>query len=198
MKNGTSYYAEDELKDIGLKECGKNVFLSKKASLYGIQDIVIGDNVRIDDYCIISGNVTIGSFVHIGAYTALYGGIYGIKLDNFVTLSSRVAVYSETDDYYGESLTNPLIQGEFRKTSGGKVVFEKHVLIGSGCTVLPDVTIGAGSAVGAMSLVRESLPEWGVYAGIPSRKINNRKKEILKLEKAYLSSLESDKNFIGH
>ena len=49
--------------------------------------------------------------------------------------------------------------------------------------VLPGVTIGKGSSVGALSLVSVSLDEWGVYFGVPVKKINIRSKKILTLEK---------------
>ncbi len=49
-----SFYSRDELKKIGLKKYGENVFLSKKASIYNPEKIEIGNNVRIDDFCILS------------------------------------------------------------------------------------------------------------------------------------------------
>jgi galactoside O-acetyltransferase len=57
------------------------------------------------------------------------------------------------------------------------------VLIGSGSVVLPGVTIGEGSAVGALSLVSMSLDEWGVYFGSPAKRIKARSKNLLEMEK---------------
>ena len=53
-------------------------------------------------------------------------------------------------------------------------------IVGSGCTVLPGVTLGEGVSVGAMSLINKSLDEWGIYVGIPAKKIKDRSKEMLK------------------
>lgn len=50
-----SFYTEAELKELGLKSFGKSVLLSKKVSIYGAKNISIGNNVRIDDFCILSG-----------------------------------------------------------------------------------------------------------------------------------------------
>lgn len=182
----TSYYTEQELAQIGLKEYGKNVLISRKASIYGAVNIEIGDSVRIDDFVIISGNVKIGSYVHIAAYSAIYAGKYQIVLKDFVTISSRNVIYAESDDYSGASLSNPLIKGRYRTTYGNDVVFEKHVLLGTNCTVLPGVNLGEGVSVGAMSLVKEDLEEWGVYAGTPAKRIKGRSRDILKLEQDFL------------
>ncbi len=69
--------------------------------------MAINDNVRIDDFCILSGHIEIGSYIHIAAYSALYGGQAGIFMDDFLNISSRVFVYSVSDDYSGETMTNP-------------------------------------------------------------------------------------------
>lgn len=178
-----SFLTQEELKQYGFKKIGKNVLLSRKASIYGASDICIGDNVRIDDFCILSGNITIGSHVHIAAGVMLFGGEKGIEIDDFAGISSRTAVYSESDNYLGEAMTNPTIPEKYRKIEGGKIYFGRHVLIGTGCTVLPGVCIAEGTSVGAMSLINKSLDPWSVYIGIPARKIGGREKEILKMEK---------------
>ena len=46
----TSFLSKDELTKIGFKKIGKNVFLSRKASIYGPENMEIGNNVRIDDF----------------------------------------------------------------------------------------------------------------------------------------------------
>lgn len=46
----TSFYTDEELAQLGLKSYGKDVFISRKCSIYGAFTISIGDNVRIDDY----------------------------------------------------------------------------------------------------------------------------------------------------
>ena len=51
----TSFYSREELLDLGLKSVGENVRISRKVSIYGAEQISIGDNVRIDDFCILSG-----------------------------------------------------------------------------------------------------------------------------------------------
>lgn len=182
----TSFYSEEELKEIGLKSYGKNVLISRNATIYGADKINIGDNVRIDDFCILSGNITLGSYIHIAAYCGLFGGEAGIIMEDFTTLSSRCAVYGVSDDYSGAALTNPMLPDKFRNVMEGAVTIKKHSIIGTGSSILPNVTIGEGCSVGSMSLVNKSIDAWGIYVGIPCKRIKERKKDLLELEKEFL------------
>ena len=62
-----SFYSPEELKSLGLKEYGENVFISRKCSIYGAENIRLGSHVRIDDFCVLSGKVELGNYVHIAA-----------------------------------------------------------------------------------------------------------------------------------
>ncbi|NLA21613.1 MAG: acyltransferase [Candidatus Marinimicrobia bacterium] len=177
----TSFYNEEEIVKLGLKKYGKNVLISRKASFYSPELIQLGSNVRIDDFCILSGNISIGSYVHISAYTALYGK-FGICIEDFVTISGRVLVYSQTDDYSGEVMTNPMVNPNLTRVTGGPVVFKKHSIIAAGCIIFPEVTIGEGAAIGAMSLVNKNLEPWSIYVGIPAKYLKPRSKKIIELE----------------
>lgn len=183
----TSFYSEQELAEIGLKSYGKNVLISRNTCIYGGDRITLGDNVRIDDFCILSGNIAIGNNVHIAAYCALFGGKTGIELNDFSGLSSRSVIYAESDDYSGNHLTNPTISEEYLGIIAGKVVLGRHVVVGTGSTILPCVEIGDGSSVGSMSLVNKSLESWGVYVGVPCRYLKPRSKKLLELETEYLA-----------
>ncbi len=187
----TSFYSEEELKTLGLRACGRNVLLSRRASIYGAQEISIGDNVRIDDFCILSGRVALGSYIHIAAYTALYGGDAGITVADFANLSSRVAVYSVSDDYSGETLTNPMIPDKYKHIDSRPVHIGRHVIIGSTSVVLPGSDIGEGCAFGSFSFIRGEIAPWGVYAGIPVKRLKDRKRDLLALEQAFLAEEQS-------
>lgn len=185
-----SFYSEEELKKLGLKNIGKNVKISRKASLYGVSNIKIGDNVRIDDFCILSGKVVIGRNVHIAAYSALYGGDKGIFIADFANLSSRISVYSVCDDYSGLTMTSPTIPSEYKNIEEAPVYIERHVIIGSTSVVLPGVRIAEGSSFGAFSFINHDSEPWSINIGIPFKKIKDRSKELLKLEKKYLDENE--------
>jgi len=178
---------EIELSKINFKSLGHNVRISTKASIYGANNISIGNNVRIDDFSIISAGIEgvfIGNFVHIAAYSSLIGS-GKITLDDYCNISSRVSIYSSSDDYSGESMTNPMIPSEFKNVDNRPVNLRKHVIIGSGSVVLPGSTLKEGAAIGALSLVNGVYEEWGVYAGTPTKKIKRRSKNCLNKEKKF-------------
>lgn len=182
----TSFFLETELHEIGFFEVGTNVKISRKASIYGAENISIGNNVRIDDFCILSGKITIRNNIHVAAYSALFGGNVGIVLEDFVNLSSRISIYAISDDYSGESMTNPTIPDKFKNITMGEVTIKRHALIGASSIILPGVVVGEGCATGALTFVNRSLDPWGIYTGIPAKRIKDRSKNILILEKQFL------------
>lgn len=181
----SSFYSAEELHSLGLKSFGCNVLISRKASIYSPDKISIGSNVRIDDFCVLSGNITIGSYVHIAAACLLYGGEAGIAFGDYSTISSRGAVYAVSDDYSGETMTNPMLPDRYRGVTQSPVVIGKHVIIGTGCTILPGIVIADGSSFAAMSLINRSTEEFSIYAGIPARKIRDRSRQLLNLCKEF-------------
>jgi acetyltransferase-like isoleucine patch superfamily enzyme len=185
-----SFYKESELKDLGFKHVGKGVLLSKKAVIYNHDKIVLGDYVRVDDFCILSGIVTLGNFVHIAVCTRLSGSAAGLTLKDFAGVSYNSTIIASSDDYSGEFMTNPMVPLKYRRILPNPVVLERHALVASHCMVVPGVTIGEGSAIGAMSLVLKNVEPWSIYAGIPAKKIKERKRNLLALEKEMLAEMK--------
>lgn len=178
MKN--SFYSHEELKDLGLKNFGDNVLISRYAQFYSPELIEIGHDVRIDDFCILSGDIKLGNYIHISAYSALYGK-FGIEMEDYTGLSPRCTVFSASDDFSGEFLIGPMIDKKYTNVTGGKVLIKKYSQLGCSCVVLPSVTINEGVAVGAMSLITKDLEQWKIYAGCPARFIKERSKGLLKV-----------------
>ena len=178
----SSFYSQEELNTLGFRAIGKNVLLSRNARFYAAEKITIGDNVRIDDFCLLSGEIKLGNFIHISAYSALYGK-YGIEMCDYSGLSPRCTVFSASDDFSGDYLIGPMVNAELTNVTGGRVTIGKYSQLGSGCIVLPGVTIGEGVAVGAMSLVLNDLTEWGIYKGIPAVFYRERSRKLLELLK---------------
>ena len=174
---------EDVLK-IGFKSVGDNVLISDKCVIYGAERIEIGNNVRIDDFCFLSagiGGIQIGNYIHISIYSSLVGA-GKITMKDFSGLSSRTTVLSSSDDYSGLSLTNPTVPTEYSNVYSADVTLGKHVIIGSGTIILPGVTIGDGTAIGSLSLVKKNVEENIIASGIPVKKIGDRKLNIYELE----------------
>lgn len=187
-----AYLSEIQLQEIGFRCLGKNVKISDKASIYNPELIELGDNSRIDDFCVLSGNIKIGRFVHIAPLCLLAGGEKGISMDDFSGLAYHVQIFSQSDDYTGLTLTNPTIPAKYKLEKKKAVSLGRHVIIGAGSIVFPGVNIAEGCAVGAMSLVNRSTESWGVYVGNPARRVKDRKKDMLKLEKKFLLEVAND------
>ncbi|GGO78012.1 galactoside O-acetyltransferase [Marinobacterium nitratireducens] len=187
-----AYYTDDQLKRMGFKSVGKNVKISDKASIYDVEKIEIGDNSRIDDFCVVSGSLTIGHNVFIGAMCLIAGGEKGIRMEDFSTLSYQVKVFTQSDDYSGETLTNSTVPKKYKSEKKQAVRLGRHVIVGAGATVFPGVDVADGCSIGAMSLVTKSTDEWGVYVGTPARRLKDRKKDLLELEQQYLKEIKND------
>jgi acetyltransferase-like isoleucine patch superfamily enzyme len=182
-----STYSQDELFAFGFKSLGKNVLISRKASIYGADKIEIGNNVRIDDFCVLSSGddgFFIGSNIHIAPFSLMIGKGH-IYLGDFVNISSRVSIYSSNDDYSGEFMTSPVVPDDFTNILKAPVRIDRHVIIGSGSIILPGIKLSEGVAIGALSLVNKNCDSFCIYAGIPAVKIKERKKNILELEGIY-------------
>lgn len=184
-----SYYTESELRELGLKDFGERVRISRKISLYGAGNLAVGNDVRIDDFCVISAGengVELGSFIHIAVYSSIIGR-ERIELGDFSGISSRVSIYSSNDDYSGTWMTNPTIPEEFTGVHHAPVRIGRHAIIGAGSIILPGVTIEDGAAIGALSLVTKRCQEFGIYSGVPAKRVAERKRNILELEQLFLS-----------
>lgn len=183
----SSFYTEVELAQIGFRNVGENVKISKKSSFYNVERIEIGNNVRIDDFCSISacadGFVKIGNRVHIAAYCYIEAPA-GFTMNDFSGLAARCTVYGGTDDYSGDYLTNPCVPIEFRSCRSEPVTLGKHVVVGAGSIIMCGVTIGSGSAIGAMSFVTKDIPDGKIAIGTPAKAIKNRSKKLFELERS--------------
>jgi dTDP-4-amino-4,6-dideoxy-D-glucose acyltransferase len=179
-----SFLSQEELDALGLRSCGRGVKISRHANLYAPHLLSIGDHSRIDDFCILSGEITLGVCVHVAPQCLLFG-VRGIVLEDFAGLSSRVAIYTESEDYVGgTSLTNPTVPAPYRRiTDAGPVRLGRHALVGCGSVLLPGTTLGEGTSVGALSLVRGELEAWTVWTGNPAAKRGRRRsRTMLRLE----------------
>ena len=177
MRNN-SFLSRKEVEALGFLALGNNVLISSKASFYSTERISIGNNVRIDDFSILSGKISIGSFVHISAYVALYGR-QGIQIDDYAGLSPRVTVFSASDDFNGEYIIGPFFSKEQTNLICGKVHIQKYAQLGVNSVVFPGVVVGEGAVCGALSLINNDLEPWTINVGIPSRKLKNRSKNLL-------------------
>jgi acetyltransferase-like isoleucine patch superfamily enzyme len=181
-----AFYTAEELRKMNFKHLGKNVKISNKASIYNHELISIDDNSRIDDFCVLSGNIRIGRNVHIAVFCNLAGGEKGIVMEDFSGLAYSVNVFTQSDDYTGLSLTNPTVPDKFKIETKKEILIKRHVIVGAGSMIFPGVILEEGCSIGAMTMVTKSTEPWKIYSGIPAKPIKNRKKNLLEYEEEYL------------
>ena len=105
--------------------------------------------------------LNLGFNTDIGAYSYI-NAKYGVVIEDEVQIGSHCSIYSVS------TIDN----------STGKVVLKNNCRIGSHSTILPGVSIGKNSIIGAHSLVNKDIPDNVVAFGVPAkiiRKLNNDK-----------------------
>jgi acetyltransferase-like isoleucine patch superfamily enzyme len=177
-----------DLKD--LKYCGKNVIIGKTARIRYPELVSIGDNCIIDDFTYISTALELEKNVHLSAGTKIIGGRKAlVSFGEFSTTAPDVVLSAGSDDYK-DGIATPMVPLEFKANAViGKIVIGRHCIIGAGSVVLPDVIFHDGACLGALSLAKTNLEAWGLYAGIPAKKIKDRNRDnILALEEKFKAS----------
>jgi len=178
-----------------LGSCGRNVIFGQNVVLRHPHKIHIGDNVVVDDNCLLDAKgesnkgIAIGNGVFIGRNTILSckdgdialadGANIGFNCELFSASHVRVGrdtlvaayCYLIGGDHQASDPSAPVLaQG---RTSRGVTVGE-GAWLGAGAKLLDGVEIGDGAVVGAGAVVRESVPARAIAVGVPARIIGNR------------------------
>lgn len=184
-----AFMTQSQLDDFGFRYVGADVQVSDKAAIYRPELVAIGDRSRIDDFCVLSGRVDIGRNVHIAVMSNLTAGRSSITMEDFSGLAYGCQLVAQSDDYSGRTMTNPTVPVEFKDEMSEPIRLGRHVILGTGSVVLPGVSIGEGAATGALTLVHKDLEPWSIYVGSPARRVRDRERALLDLEKRYLQTL---------
>jgi len=153
---------------------GKNVHIQSGVRIVRPQFISIGDNVTIgrgtDIY--VHPNflelkifiIHIGNNVHIGSYNII-GARRSIILEDDLLIGPHVMIGDQSHHY--ENVDIPIKLQEV--TEGGPVLIERECWIGANVFILPNVTIGRHSVIGANSVVNRDIPPYSVAVGAPAQ-----------------------------
>ena len=178
-----------------LGACGRNVVFGQNVVLRHPHKIRIGNDVVIDDNCLVdakgssNSGIQIGNGVFIGRNTILsckngdieIGDRANIGFNCEIFSASRVRLGERTlmaaycyliggDHDFRDASTSVLDQP--RKSAG--ISLGAGAWLGAGVSVLDGVAIGSGAVIGAGAVVRESVPENATAAGVPARIIRVR------------------------
>ena len=178
-----------------LGACGRNVVFGQNVVLRHPHKIRIGDDVVIDDNCLVDAKgesnrgISIGNGVFVGRNTILSckngdidiedGANIGFNCEIFSASAVRVgrdvliAAYCYViggDHDYSDPSQSILSQG--RRSAG--VTIGAGAWLGAGAKILDGVAVGEHAVVGAAALVRESIPSRAIAVGIPAKVIGQR------------------------
>mgnify|MGYP001110331524 CR=1 FL=1 len=143
---------------------GENVKLSKFINLYGCS---IGDNTKIGAFVEIQKNATVGKNCKISSHTFI---CEGVTIEDNVFVGHGVTFINDTYPH----ATNP--DGTLQTKKDWQVeptLIKKGASIGSGSTILSNLTIGHNAIIGAGSVVTKDVPPNTIVAGNPARVIFN-------------------------
>lgn len=163
---------------IKFKSIGQNCQISPFARFYNPENIEIGDNVRIDDFCIISagvGGIKFGNHIHVAVMVTMIGA-GRIELKDYAQVAAKSSILSSSDDFSGEYLIGPCVPKETRNVRNLPVTLERYSVLGCNSVVFPGVTIGENAGTGAFTLVRKDLEPDSLYVGNPAKKIKDRQR----------------------
>lgn len=145
------------------------------ARLIGVENIVFGSPVIIDDFTLIVARepIVIGNYVHIACFSAITGG-GRVDIGDFSAVSQGAKLLTGTDDFTDGGFGNSTVPTEYRNARRAPITLGRFCIVGANAVVLPGVTIGEGSVVGANSVVTRDLQPWGVYIGNRRHRERNR------------------------
>jgi galactoside O-acetyltransferase len=161
-----------------LKFRGKDVIIGKTVRIRYPELVSIGDHCIIDDFTYISTALQLTAHVHVSAGCKIIGGRSAtVSMDEYSTLAPNVVLAAGSDDYVG-GIATPLVPREVKgDVEIGDIHIGRHSIVGAGSVVMPNIRFGDGAAVGALSLVKDDLEAWTLYAGIPARRLKARDRE---------------------
>lgn len=152
---------------------GRDVRLARFINLYGCE---IGDETKVGTFVEIQKNASVGRRCKISSHTFI---CEGVTIEDYVFIGHGVTFIN---DSYPRATTPA---GELQTEKDWRVertLVKKGASIGSGSTILSNVTIGEGAIVGAGSVVTRDVPAHTIVAGNPARVLRaiEREEEVAK------------------
>jgi acetyltransferase-like isoleucine patch superfamily enzyme len=168
QSHGTGEFEPNQFRRIG-----SNVVFEKGVLVFHPETIELGDNIYIGHGAILKGyyqnSMVIGDNTWIGQ-NCFFHSAGNIKIGNNVGIAPYVKILTSFHKEQGVEV--PILHSELEF---GEVVIEDNCDIGIGSIILPAVSIGKGTQIGAGSVVTKSIPEYSVAFGVPAQVVRSRK-----------------------
>jgi acetyltransferase-like isoleucine patch superfamily enzyme len=140
------------------------------------ENVWIEEGARIDSFVKLEGGLgmTIGKGVHIASFSHIGIGGGEVVIGDYAGLAGgcKILSGSNTEGGYAMSAAAP---AEMQAVVRSKTVIGPRAFVGVNAVVMYGVTIGEGAIIGAGAVVTKDVPAWEKWAGVPARKIGERK-----------------------
>jgi acetyltransferase-like isoleucine patch superfamily enzyme len=150
----------------------ESVRVHRLANIVG-ERVTVGEHSRIDAFVTISGSVQIGKRVHIANGAAIFGG-EGVTIGDGCSVSPGAQIFTATDDVHSDMLAGPQLVEQYAKRA--PVRMGAFSVVGANSVVLPGAVIGDEVQIGACAVVRGTVPDNQVWAGVPAHYLCPRAK----------------------
>ena len=155
-----------------LKKCGKNVIIEEGVRMFFPENIEIGDNVYIGHDTILKGYynsiLKVGANTWIGQQCFIHGAA-GVTIGENVGIGPMVKIHGAKHKETKDDV--PIL---FSALEYLPIIIKDNCNIGMGASILPGVTIGEGSRIGANAVVNRDILALSIAVGVPAKVIKIR------------------------
>ena len=165
--HGTGEFSPEQFRAIG-----ENVIFERGVLVFHPENIRLGTNIYVGHYTILKGyyrnEMVIGDHTWIGQSCFFHSG-GGIRIGKSVGIGPHVKIL--TTAHAEEGIDKPILHSRIEE---GPVGIEDDCDVGIGAIILPGVTIGRGSQIGAGAVVTHDVAPYSVVAGVPAKLLRKR------------------------
>jgi acetyltransferase-like isoleucine patch superfamily enzyme len=154
------------------RRIGGHVIFEAGVMVWHPETIILGENVYVGHGAMLKGyynsTMEIGDNTWIGQQVFIHSG-GGVRIGNCVGIGPAVKIL--TSAHAEEGVEIPIL---FSRIETAPVIIEDDCDLGVGSIILPGVTVGRGTQVGAGAVVTKSVPPYSVVAGVPAKVLRSR------------------------
>jgi acetyltransferase-like isoleucine patch superfamily enzyme len=124
------------------------------------------------------GEIRIGKRVHV-ASQVIIGAREPVVIGDYAAIAAGSKIYSNSEvPKDGLHMSGPMIPESMKAFSSREILIGKDALVGCNSVLLPGASLQEGAILGAQSLLKEVIPAWEIWGGVPARKIGERSHNI--------------------